>query len=184
MNGRHIALACEATDAADPDARLIALAGVVVQHGGLTGETFHALIDPQVPIPRSGTCAHGHSHASLAGCPTWAEVAPQWMAFAQGAHLIVWHAGFHLRCLDRAQTQAGLPGMHALARHITDLRNAWTQGPDSHPPRLQTLLTLHHIHSDPERNGPQQQARQLAQLWLAMTAAVGQIGNLSGFQIT
>ena len=170
MSGRHIALACEATDAADPDARLIELAAVVVQHGGLTGETFHARIDPQVPIPRSGTCAHGHSHASLAGCPTWAEVAPQWMAFAQGAHLIVWHAGFHLRCLDRAQTQAGLPGMQTVAASITDLREAWPLDPQGRPQRLPTLLDAHHIPHDPEHDGPIQQAQHIAQLWLAWTA--------------
>lgn len=70
MSLRHLALACEATDATDPDARLIELAAVVVLNGRLTGETFHALLDPQGPIPRSGTCAQGHPYASLAGCFT------------------------------------------------------------------------------------------------------------------
>lgn len=55
MAEKVVAMRCEAHDALAPDAQLIELAAVTVQHGRITDKPFHALLDPQTPIPRSVT---------------------------------------------------------------------------------------------------------------------------------
>jgi DNA polymerase III epsilon subunit-like protein len=37
---------------------------------------FHSLVDPLVPSPWAGTCAHGLTVRDVVGAPTWAEVRP------------------------------------------------------------------------------------------------------------
>lgn len=172
MAERVVAIRCEAHNALAPDAQLIELAAVTVQHGRITRERFHALLNPQTPIPRSGTLAHGHSSASLTGSPVWRDVATSWLAYVQGALLLVWHAGFHLNCLDRAQRLCGLPAMNSVVAGITDLREVLHAHPDGAPASLQEMLTAHRISCDPAQDGPHQEAKQLARLWLAMSGAL------------
>lgn len=164
MNMRTVCLCCEATDATQPDAQLIGLAACVVQDGRITGETFQGLVQPPCAIPPSGTAAHGHSLASLAPCPTFSTLAPHWLRFAQGSHLVVWHAGFHLACLDHALTQAGYPPMHSVCASVTDLRQHMPPGLTA---RKRDLLAHWGLNPDAS-TGLQQQAQQLASLWLAM----------------
>ena len=164
---RTVCMACEATDALDPDARLIELAAVAMQGGRVTGAQFHALIHPQAPIPASGTAAHGYNLEHLAHCPPWAEIAPFWLEFVQGAHLLVWNAAFHLRCLNAAMVRAGLRPMQCVAGRITDVRQVLTT-PAQQPPRLQDLLAAHPQPAEHETRGPLASAHQLARLWLSL----------------
>jgi DNA polymerase-3 subunit epsilon len=169
VTDRVVAISCEASDVLDPNAQLIELAAVTVQHGRITGEQFHALLNPQTPIPRSGTVYHGHSQASLADCPVWRNVAAAWMAHVQGAQLMVWNANFHLRMLDRAQRRAGLPTMHTMVAGITDLRELLRNANDQQPMRRQDALNAHGIHHNKEVDLPMASAHALAQLWLTIS---------------
>lgn len=166
-----VALRCEADDALTPDAQLIELAAVTVQHRLITGKRFHALVNPQTPISRLGTLVHGHSNASLAGCPVWRDVAASWLSYVQGARLLVWHADFHLICLDRAQRRYGLPAMHTMVAGIIDLREILKARSNGAPARLEEVLAAHQISCDPEKDGPPQEVEQLARLWLAISGA-------------
>lgn len=161
-----IAISCEVNDLMAPDARLIELAAVAIENGHIASTHFHAVINPEAHIEVDGTLVHGHSDDSVANCPTWTDIAPQWQAFAQGAQLLVWNAAFHLSALDRAQQRAGLATMSAIAAHIVDLREVLLS--KGHPAKLLPLLHEHHIHVDPEHDSAMQQAHQLAQLWLKM----------------
>lgn len=171
MAEKVVTMRCEAHDALTPDSQLIELAAVTVQQGRMAVKPFHALVNPQTPIPRSGTLAHGHSNASLASCPIWRDVAARWLSYVQGAHLLVWHADFHVNCLDRAQRRCGLPAMHTLVAVITDLREVLNARPDGAPTRLQEALAAHQISCDPAQDGPAEEAEQLARLWLALSGA-------------
>jgi DNA polymerase III subunit epsilon len=171
MAEKVVTMRCEAHGALTPDSQLIELAAVTVQHGRITRERFHALVNPQTPIPRSGTLAHGHSSASLAGCPIWRDVAASWLSYVQGAHLLVWHADFHVNCLDRAQRRCGLPDMHTVVAGITDLREVLNARPHDAPARLQEVLAAHQISCDPVQDSPAEEAEQLARLWLALSGA-------------
>lgn len=171
MAERVVAIRCEAHDALTPDSHLIELAAVTVQDGYITPERFHTLLNPQTPIPRSGTLVHGHSNASLAGCPIWRDVAASWLSYVQGAHLLAWHADFHLNCLDRAQRHCGLPDIHTVVAGITDLREVLNARPHGAPVRLQKVLAAHQISCDPAQDSPAQETEQLARLWLALSGA-------------
>jgi len=173
MAEKIVAIRCEAHDALEPDAQLIELAAVTVQYGCITPERFHTLLNPQTPIPRSGTLVHGHSNNSLAGCPVWCDVAASWLAYVRGAQLLVWHADFHLSCIDRVQRRCGLPAMHTVVAGVTDLREVLNARPNGAPARLPEVLAAHQISSDPGQDSLPQEAEQLARLWLAM-AGTGQ----------
>ena len=165
-----IAISCEVNDLMAPDARLIELAAVAIENGHIASTHFHAVINPEAHIEVDGTLVHGHSDDSVANCPTWTDIAPQWQAFAQGAQLLVWNAAFHLSALDRAQQRAGLPPMHNIVTHVVDLRELLAA--QGQAPKLQHLLREHHIHVNPQHDSAMQQAQQLSQLWLKIGDAL------------
>ncbi len=162
MSDLALTLACEATDATDTDSYLIELAAVVLRDGLVTGEQFHTLTQPPVPIPASGTLVHGHSNDSLARCPAWGDIAPHWLRFARGAQIIVWNARFHLDCLDRALLREGHRQMQVVAGGITDLKNLYGGT------RRGELMQQHGLALAQEALKPQSEALQLARLWLAL----------------
>lgn len=165
MGQLTLALACEATDATDANPHLIELAAVVVRDGLITGEQFHALIKPPVPIARSGTLVHGHSAQSLAHRPDWGALAPHWLRWAQGAHVVVWNRRFHLACLDRALLRAGQRNMDTVAAGITDLKTL------SGNARRVDLMAQYGLGQPTDVLTPLPEALQLARLWLALGQA-------------
>ena len=164
MEQLTLALACEATDATDANPHLIELAAVVVRDGLITGEQFHALIKPPVPIARSGTLVHGHSTQSLAHRPDWSALAPHWLRWAQGAHIVVWNRRFHLACLDRALLRAGHRAMDTVAAGITDLKNLSVNA------RRVDLMAQYGLGQPTDVLTPLPESLQLARLWLALGA--------------
>lgn len=73
------------------------LSVAVVDARGLT--VFDALVCPTVPIHPEAEKVHGYSAASLAECPTYAEVEPQLSAVLTGRHVVIYNAAFDLRLL-------------------------------------------------------------------------------------
>lgn len=85
------------TTGRDPAAdRLVELAAVKFHPDGGEPETFHHRLDPGVPIPAEATAVHGITDADVAGCPAFAEIADDLLAFLSGADL----AGFNAKAFD------------------------------------------------------------------------------------
>jgi DNA polymerase-3 subunit epsilon len=98
---REIILDTETTglDPATGD-RLVEVGCVELINGIATGQVFHAYINPQRPMPEAAMAVHGLSEAFLADKPTFAQIAPDFLAFIGSARLVIHNAEFDLRFLN------------------------------------------------------------------------------------
>jgi DNA polymerase III epsilon subunit family exonuclease len=87
--------------------RILEIGAARVRNGEVI-ETFHALIDPEVPIPPDSTRVHGYSDADVQGQPRFAEVWPRFRQFI-GHDLLVAHNArdFDLLVLKRQVKELG-----------------------------------------------------------------------------
>ncbi len=65
-----------------------------------TGSVYHVLINPERDMPPEAEAIHGHSAASLAGKPKFAEVADAFLEFVGDARLVIHNAGFDFGFLN------------------------------------------------------------------------------------
>jgi DNA polymerase-3 subunit epsilon/CBS domain-containing protein len=104
-----IVIDAETTGLDPARARLIEIAGVHLARGRIApGASFRRLVRPDEPIPAASTRIHGIDDATVASAPTFAEVWPEFAAFAAG-HVVIGHAiGFDLAVLKRECEKAGI----------------------------------------------------------------------------
>jgi DNA polymerase-3 subunit epsilon len=69
-----------------------------------TGEIFHAYVNPLRDMPEEAFRVHGLSAEFLAAKPVFAEIAGDFLKFADGARLIAHNAEFDLRFLNAELT--------------------------------------------------------------------------------
>jgi DNA polymerase III subunit epsilon len=65
-----------------------------------TGKSFHAYLNPQRPMSEGAFRVHGLSDAFLADKPVFASVADEFLAFIEGAHLVIHNAPFDVGFLN------------------------------------------------------------------------------------
>ncbi|HEY9679796.1 MAG TPA: exonuclease domain-containing protein [Drouetiella sp.] len=70
-------------------ARLVELSGVKFKLGDDRVETFSALIDPECEIPPEASAVHGITQAMVTGCPTFAEVVPQFFSWINNERAVL-----------------------------------------------------------------------------------------------
>lgn len=73
-----------------------------------TGEIFHAYVNPLRDMPEEAFRVHGLSSEFLAEKPVFAEIAPDFLQFAEGANVIAHNAEFDLRFLNAELALVGL----------------------------------------------------------------------------
>jgi DNA polymerase-3 subunit epsilon len=109
---RDIVLGIETTG---PDTanghRVIEIACVELHDLMPTGRSFHRYIDPEREVDPDAQRAHGISNAFLAGKPCFAEeeVASEFLAFIEGASLVVHDTAFERNFIDHELRRAGVP---------------------------------------------------------------------------
>ncbi|MFA6154936.1 DNA polymerase III subunit epsilon [Mesorhizobium sp.] len=107
---REIIFDTETTGLDSRDDRVIELGGVELVNRFPTGRTFHHYINPQGrPIHAEAQAVHGISAADLAGKPTFAEIAQEWLAFTEGARLVAHNATFDVGFLNVEFGRLGHP---------------------------------------------------------------------------
>lgn len=89
--------------------RVIEIAALELMNDLPTGARFHALIDPERAIPEDATRIHGFRDADVAGKPTFAQIAPDLVAFFGEARLIAHNAPFDFGFIDAELARVGLP---------------------------------------------------------------------------
>ncbi|MBZ9943458.1 DNA polymerase III subunit epsilon [Mesorhizobium sp. BR1-1-13] len=82
-----------------------------------TGRTFHAYINPGVPMPADATAVHGPTDAMLAGCSSFSEVAASLVDFLKDSPLVAHNASFDVGMLNAELQRCGMP---ALAATVVD----------------------------------------------------------------
>jgi DNA polymerase-3 subunit epsilon len=107
---RQIVLDTETTglDPASGD-RIIEVAAIELYNFMPTGQTFHALIDPQRDIPEDATRIHGFTADMLRGKPIFAGIAHELIAFLRDSEIIAHNAPFDFGFLDAELARCGHP---------------------------------------------------------------------------
>ncbi|MDO4698690.1 MAG: DNA polymerase III subunit epsilon [Pasteurellaceae bacterium] len=79
---------------------IIEIGAVEVINRRLTGRTYHVYIKPPRNVDEEAVKVHGITDEMLADKPTFAEIAPEFLAFIKGAELIIHNAPFDVGFID------------------------------------------------------------------------------------
>jgi DNA polymerase-3 subunit epsilon len=80
--------------------RVIEIACLELIDGKRTGVTYHEYINPRCAIDAGATEVHGITYEFLRNKPTFEDVAPGFLAFIDGAELIIHNAPFDIGFLN------------------------------------------------------------------------------------
>ncbi|HET6374815.1 MAG TPA: DNA polymerase III subunit epsilon [Methylocella sp.] len=111
---REIVLDTETTglDPADGH-RIVEIGCVELLNAIPTGEIFHAYVNPGRDMPEEAFRVHGLSTEFLAGHPSFAGIAADFVKFTGGARIVAHNAEFDLRFLN---AELALLGMELIAK--------------------------------------------------------------------
>ncbi len=76
-----------------------------------TGEHFRRYVNPERDMPAEAEAIHGLTGEFLAGQPTFAEVAEEFLAFIGDAPLVIHNASFDLKFLNAELSRIGSPAL-------------------------------------------------------------------------
>ncbi len=106
---REIVLDTETTglDARNGD-RIVEIGAVELLDGMPTGETFHAYVNPERPMPAEAFAVHGLGDDFLKDQPVFAAVLPALLEFLAEDRLVIHNASFDLAFLNMEFERAGV----------------------------------------------------------------------------
>jgi DNA polymerase-3 subunit epsilon len=105
---REIVFDTETTGLDWRDDRVIELGGIELVNRFPTGRSFHRYINPQGrEINVEAQAVHGISKADLADKPGFADVAEEFIAFIDGAHLVAHNASFDIAFINAEFARLG-----------------------------------------------------------------------------
>ena len=132
---REIVLDTETTGL-DPAAghRIVEIGAVELLNQVPTGRVFHHYINPQGrPVHPDALAVHGIGEDKLRGKPVFAEIADDFIAFIEGAHLVAHNANFDMGFINAEFRRLGHPPVDG-ARVVDTLqlaRRKHPMGPNS-----------------------------------------------------
>ncbi len=87
--------------------RIIEIAALKIEKNAEESR-FHSLLNPHAPISKNALAKHGIDEDMLRGAPTFAEIAPAFLKFAEGTSLVAHNARFDLAFLQESLDRSGL----------------------------------------------------------------------------
>lgn len=188
---RQIALDTETTGM-DIDAgnRIVEIGCIELAQRALTGRRFHAYLNPDRDSEPGALAVHGLTTDFLKDKPRFADVVAEFLAFIDGAELLIHNASFDLGFLNaelrRAQIDLRIEERYPV---IDTLRLARERHPGQRN-SLDALCKRYQVdNSARSYHGALLDARLLADVYLGMTAGQGSLsldvagGALSGPQV-
>ena len=151
--------------------RVIEIGCVEVINRRLTGRHFHQYINPEREIDPGAIEVHGISNEFLADKPTFNRVAAAFLAFIEGAELVIHNAPFDVGFLDSElkRVDAGEPGLGERCRVVDTLLMARHRHPGQRN-NLDSLCQRYRVdNSSRELHGALLDAEILADVYLTMT---------------
>src|SRR5207237_8646928 len=79
-----------------------------------TGRHFHRYVNPERAIDVAASEVHGLTAADLADKPRFVDVADEFLAFVEGAELLIHNAAFDVGFLDSELERAGRPKVSSM----------------------------------------------------------------------
>lgn len=155
--------------------RIIDIGCVELVDRQLTGKTFQRYLNPERGIDAGAVAIHGITDDFLRDKPRFAEIAGDFLAFIDGAELLIHNAAFDVGFLDAELALAGADSSHVAER--TTIVDTLALAREKYPGQKNTLDALCKRlgidNSQRDVHGALLDARLLAEVWLAMTAGQG-----------
>jgi DNA polymerase-3 subunit epsilon len=103
------------TTGLDPNSghRIVEIAAIELFHHVPTGRKFHCYVNPERDMPADAYAVHGLGAEFLAGHPPFASVVEEFLAFVDGAPLVIHNAEFDLAFLNAELALIGRPRLAA-----------------------------------------------------------------------
>lgn len=151
--------------------RIIEIGCVELVSRRLTGRQFHRYLNPERDIDDAATAVHGITRAQLAREPRFADIAEEFVAFVEGAELVIHNAAFDVAFLDAELRRLG--GERAPLGNLCRVLDTLSLAREMHPGQRNSLDALCKRYgidnSRRELHGALLDARILAEVYLAMT---------------
>jgi DNA polymerase-3 subunit epsilon len=136
----------------------------------LTGQRFHAYINPDREIPQGAIAIHGLTNEFIADKPKFAEVVVEFMEFIRGAELVIHNAAFDVGFLDH---ELGLLKYESIDQICIDVIDTLRMAREMRPGKKNNLNALCAEfgvdNSGRQVHGALLDAELLAEVYLAMT---------------
>lgn len=143
-----------------------------------TGRTFQRYLDPERDFEPGAQEVTGLTREFLAGKPKFADVAEEFLAFVDGAELVIHNAAFDLGFLDNELARLGRG--HAPMRERCGVEDSLDLARQRFPGQRNSLDALCRRlgvdNSHRQLHGALLDAQLLADAYLALTAGQGEIG--------
>ncbi|MGI9463273.1 MAG: DNA polymerase III subunit epsilon [Aestuariivirgaceae bacterium] len=109
---REIVLDTETTGLDPADGHRIVEIGAVELHNHIpSGNTFHKYINPQRGMPAEAFAVHGLSDDFLKDKPLFADITDEFLAFIEGATLVIHNAAFDMKFLNAELSYVNKPAI-------------------------------------------------------------------------
>ncbi|HMW21953.1 MAG TPA: DNA polymerase III subunit epsilon [Burkholderiaceae bacterium] len=100
--------------------RVVEIGCVEMVNRRLTGRNLHVYLNPERPNSEEAVRVHGLTDEFLADKPVFATVAAEFVAYLQGAEVVIHNAAFDVGFLDAELRRVKQPGVATLAQGIVD----------------------------------------------------------------
>ena len=176
---RQIVLDTETTGLSwDKGNRVVEIGCVELVERRPTGRTWQCYLDPECDFEPGAQEVTGLTREFLAGKPKFAEVVDEFLAFIDGAELVIHNAAFDLGFLDAELARLG--ARHPPLRERCAIEDSLDLARQRYPGQRNSLDALCKRlgvdNSHRQLHGALLDAQLLAEAYLALTAGQGEIG--------
>ncbi|AWX13168.1 DNA polymerase III subunit epsilon [Mergibacter septicus] len=119
---------------------IIEIGAVEVINRRLTGRIFHVYIKPTRPVDPEAVAVHGLTDEMLADKPSFAEIAPEFLHFIEGAELIIHNAAFDIGFIDYEFSK--LPNNQIKTENICQITDSLALARQMYPGKRNNLDAL------------------------------------------
>lgn len=179
---RQIVLDTETTGLEIADGhRIIEIGCVELLHRRPTGRDFHRYLRPDREVDPGALAVHGITGDFLAAQPSFAEVAAEFLAYIDGAELVIHNAEFDVGFLDAEFAAAGIAVRVAERCRICDTLVLARRMHPGQRNGLDALCKRYNVdNSGRELHGALKDARILSDVYLAMSGGQAALGLDAG----
>jgi DNA polymerase-3 subunit epsilon len=164
--------------------RIIEIGCVELRHRRPTGQHWHRYLRPDREVEPGALAVHGITNEFLASQPAFADVADEFLAFVQGAELVIHNAEFDVSFLDAELAAAGRATCIADHCRVCDTLALARRMHPGQRNNLDALCKRYSVdNTGRDLHGALLDARILADVYLAMSggqAALGLDSSTSG----
>ena len=151
-----------------------------------TGRTFQCYLDPECDMEPGAQEVTGLTREFLTGKPKFGDIVDEFLAFIDGAELVIHNAAFDLGFLDAELRRLG--GRHAPLRERCTVEDSLELARQRYPGQRNSLDALCRRlgvdNSHRQLHGALLDAQLLSDAYLALTAGQGEIGFDAGTDAT